>query len=193
MKITSKLTLAVTASLFALHTPVMAQEDELKTAAEVAAEVIEVVAETATAVEAEKDGPTLGTYGFDTEGMDTATAAGDNFFRYASGKWLDKTEIPSDRSNYGMFTALAELSNKRVKKVLEAEKNNPDSKAGAVYYSYLDEATVEKLGMKPVTPWLNRIRGVQNKIALQQLIPVAARDGIRGVFGGFVGQDDKDP
>ena len=73
-------------------------------------------------------------------------------------------------------------------KVLEAEKNNPDSKAGAVYYSYLDEATVEKLGMKPVTPWLNRIRAVQNKIALQQLIPVAARDGIRGVLAGLSGR-----
>ena len=43
--------------------------------------------------------PTLkyGTWGFDLAGADTSTKPGDNFFRYANGTWIDKTQIPSDK------------------------------------------------------------------------------------------------
>src|SRR4029077_12266303 len=33
-----------------------------------------------------------GTWGFDLSGMDTKTKPGDDFFRYANGAWLDKTQ-----------------------------------------------------------------------------------------------------
>ena len=48
---------------------------------------------------AEDSSPTrlkYGAWGFDLAGMDTATKPGDDFFRYANGTWLDKTQIPSD-------------------------------------------------------------------------------------------------
>ncbi len=183
MKLKHKFLLAASASLFALASPVMAQEESG------AVEGAEVAANSAAA----KDGPALGSYGFDAAGMDASAAPGDNFFRFANGKWLDNTEIPADKSNYGMFTQLADLSNERVRKVLDEERNLETSKAGAVYDSYLNEEQVERLGLTPVNPWLDQIRAAQNKIAFQQLIPVAARNGVRGLFGGFVGQDDKDP
>ncbi len=43
-----------------------------------------------------------GTWGFDLSGMDTATKPGDDFFRYANGTWLDKTQIPSDKPAYSL-------------------------------------------------------------------------------------------
>lgn len=43
--------------------------------------------------------PQVGTFGLNVEGMDRSVAPGDDFFRYAVGKWLDATEIPQDRSN----------------------------------------------------------------------------------------------
>jgi putative endopeptidase len=139
------------------------------------------------------DGPQLGSYGFDTAGMDINTKPGDDFYRFASGKWDSSTEIPADKANYGMFTVLADLSNNRVKLVLDAEKEISGSKSGEAYASYLDVASIEKLGLEPIKPWLDRIRNVQNKIAFQQLIPVAARNGVGSIFAGFVGQDDKNP
>ena len=188
MKTTVKSALIATASLFSLSTTAIAQDSDIPAPATEVANQAEQKAATQ-----KKDGPQLGTYGFDADGMDTSTKPGDNFFRYANGTWLDKTEIPADKSNYGMFTVLADLSNDRVREVLEKERNIETSKSGAVYESYLDEARVEELGMEPVAPWLNRIRAVQNKIGLQQLIPVAARNGVGSIFGGYVGQDDKDP
>ena len=41
------------------------------------------------------DKPQYGAWGFDTAGMDTHTKPGDDFFRYASGAWLDKAVIPA--------------------------------------------------------------------------------------------------
>ena len=112
---------------------------------------------------------------------------------YANGKWAAKTEIPADKSNYGMFTALDDLSKDRVKLVLEAEKDRKGSKAGDVYASYLDAATVEKKGLKPIQPWLKQVRGIKSKAAFEKLLPTAARNGVGALFGGFVGQDDKNP
>lgn len=189
MNIGRKLAYAGMVSIWALSASAYAQQSDADIAKAVedgSKKAEEMTQKAATA-------PVIGTYGFDADGMDTSTKPGDNFFRYANGTWLDKTEIPADKSNYGMFTVLADLSNDRVREVLEKERNIETSKSGAVYESYLNEAHVEALGMEPVAPWLNRIRAVQNKIALQQLIPVAARNGVGSIFGGYVGQDDKDP
>ncbi|TSB05369.1 M13 family metallopeptidase [Sphingorhabdus contaminans] len=142
---------------------------------------------------APKSGPQLGTYGFDTDGMDTSVSPADDFYLYANGKWAEKTQIPADKSNYGMFTALDDLSKERVKLVLEAEKDVKGSKAGDVYASYLDTATVEKKGLKPIQPWLKQVRGIKSKAAFEKMLPTAARNGVGALFGGFVGQDDKNP
>ncbi len=173
MKFTTQIALAASASLLALATPAIAQTAPAETAA--------------------KDSPQLGSFGFDTDGMDKSVAPADDFYLYANGKWAAKTPIPADKSNYGMFTALDDLSKDRVKLVLEAEKDKKGSKAGDVYASYVDTATVEKKGLKPIAPWLKQVRGVKNKAAFEKLLPVAARNGVGALFGGFVGQDDKNP
>lgn len=142
---------------------------------------------------AESKGPELGTFGFDAAGMDRSTTAGENFYAFANGEWAKRTEIPADKSNYGMFTKLDDLSKERVKLVLEEEKAKTASKAGNAYASYLDEARVEKLGLKPIQPWLKKIRAIKTHKDLEKLLPVAARNGVGGPFAGFVGQDDKEP
>lgn len=143
--------------------------------------------------EAKDKAPELGSYGFDSDGMDSSVRPGDDFYGYANGTWLKNNAIPDDKSNYGMFTALDDLSKQRVNMVLEAEKDMADSKAGAAYASYLDEAGVEALGMAPVEPLLNAVRAIDSRKAYLAYAPVAARNGVRGLFAGFVDQDNKDP
>ena len=174
MKFSTKFALVATASMLVLGSTAFAQS-------------------TPSAEAVTKDGPQLGTFGIDTDGMDKSVAPADDFYLFANGKWAAETAIPADKSNYGMFTALDDLSKDRVKIVLEAEKDRKGSKAGDVYASYIDTRTVEKLGMKPVQPWLKQIRGIKNKAALEKLLPTAARNGVGALFGGFVGQDDKNP
>ncbi|MCX7267317.1 MAG: M13 family metallopeptidase [Sphingomonadales bacterium] len=175
MNFANKLALAASVSLASLATPSFAQE---------APQPSQKIS---------KDGAQLGTFGFDIAGMDASVSPADDFYLFANGKWATTTVIPADKSNYGMFTALDDLSKDRVKLVLDAEKDRKGSKAGDVYASYIDQAAVEKKGLAPVQPWLKTVRGVQSKAAFEKLMPIAARNGVGALFGGYVGQDDKNP
>ena len=136
--------------------------------------------------------PELGTFGFDLSGMDKSVQPGDDFYAYANGTWAKNTEIPADKSNYGMFTALGDLSQTRTQGILEAAKADPNSMIGRAYASFLDTATVEAKGLAPIAPWLNQIRSV-DKAGLAKLLAEADRNGVQHFFGGYVGQDDKNP
>ena len=109
-----------------------------------------LLAQSAPADTAASAKPTYGTFGFDTAGMDTTVAPGDNFFDYANGGWLKATAIPSDKADYGMFTVLDDLSKLRTQEILKAELTNPASRIGSAYASYLDLATVEAKGLTPI-------------------------------------------
>jgi len=137
--------------------------------------------------------PTYGSYGFDSAGMDKSVKPGDDFYDYANGTWAKNTPIPADKSNYGAFNTLDDLSRERTRGILEAAQADPDSKIGNAFASYLDAATVEKKGLSPVRPWIDRIAAVKDKAAYARLAAEAARAGIDGPFGFYVNQDDKDP
>ena len=136
--------------------------------------------------------PEIGDFGFDLSGMDKSVQPGDDFYAYANGTWAKNTQIPADKSNYGMFTALADLSQKRTQEILEATKADPNSMIGRAYASYLDAPAVEAKGLAPIEPWLNKIRAV-DKAGLAGLLAEADRSGVQHFFGGYVGQDDKNP
>lgn len=137
--------------------------------------------------------PTYGSYGFDAAGMDRSVKPGDDFYLHANGTWAKNTPIPADKSNYGAFNTLDELSRARTRAILETAKDDPDSKIGAAYASYLDTAAVEAKGLAPIKPWLGEIKGVKDKAGYALVAAKAARAGISGPFRFYVGQDDKDP
>ena len=58
-------------------------------------------------------------WGFDLTGMDRSVKPGDDFVEYTVGNWKKRTQIPADRSRYGAFDALGELSDLRVRTLLE--------------------------------------------------------------------------
>ena len=64
--------------------------------------------------------PRMGPWGFDTSAEDPSVKPGDDFFRYADGKAVDKMVIPQDRSRYGAFDALRELSEARSRALIES-------------------------------------------------------------------------
>jgi putative endopeptidase len=137
--------------------------------------------------------PVYGTYGFDTAGMDTSVAPGDNFYSYANGTWAKNTSIPADKSNYGMFTVLDDLSKARTKEILDEAKSDSASKIGRAYAAYLDLKTVEAKGLAPIKPWLGQVKAVKTRVDYAVIVAKAARNGVGTPFRGGVGQDDKAP
>src|SRR5439155_5241434 len=106
--------------------------------------------------------PQYGAFGFDAAGMDTSIAPGDSFYQYANGTWAKNTPIPADKSNYGSFNILDDLSRERTRGIIEEQAKDPNSRIGAAYASFMDQGAVEAKGLTPVEPWLGQIRGLKS-------------------------------
>ena len=139
----------------------------------------------------------LGSFGIATENMDKSVKPGDNFFRYVNGKWLDTTEIPEDKSNYGSFNILGDLSQKRVKGIIEnaakmdAKRGSEEQKIGDFYQAFMDVDTIESKGLTPVQEDLAMIKSVSTRDQAARMMSDPAM-GLRSPIGGYVDVDVKD-
>ena len=136
-------------------------------------------------------GAEIGSFGFDIAGMDRTVLPGNNFYDYANGTWARTTPIPPDKSNYGMFTMLDDLSKRRTREIIEEQAKQPANKIGAAYSTFLDTAAIEAKGLAPIEPWLNEIRSLSNKSGYPALVARADRMSISGPFPSYVNVDDK--
>ncbi|WP_174284692.1 M13 family metallopeptidase [Sphingomonas bacterium] len=138
-------------------------------------------------------GPQIGAFGFDMAGRDLSVAPGTDFYDHADGAWFNATQIPADRSSYGMFHVLQDLSLTRTRGILEDAARTPGDKVGDFYSSFMDEAAVNARGLEPVKPWLAAIAAAPDRDALLLEMATLQRQGVGGMIGMGVGQDDKDP
>ncbi len=142
--------------------------------------------------------PRMGAWGFDASGQDKAVSPGQDFYDYANGAWLKRLEIPADRSSYGSFDALRELSSARMHDLLETAAANKaatgdDAKIGALYRSFMDETAVDALGAKPLAPGLAAIKAARTREDIARLMGKTQGDFGGAVFGAFISDDGKDP
>jgi putative endopeptidase len=135
--------------------------------------------------------PQYGTYGFDATGMDPSVAPGDNFYQFANGTWAKNTPIPADKSSYGSFNILDDLSRERTRDVIQEESKDPNSRIGSAYASFMDQSAIESKGLAPFDPWLSQVRAIKSKKGLPALYGDADGLGINVPFNMFVGQDRK--
>src|ERR1700744_5647978 len=146
--------------------------------------------------QAASDDP-FGPWGFDLSARDTAIKPGDDFFRYANGAWLKHTEIPADRSNWGMHAALAERTLGQLRTILEdagkADPRTVEGKVGAYYAAFMDEAKVEQLGAKPLQPALDAVRAATTREQLAALMGLANKDFEGSLFSVGIAPDAKEP
>ncbi|BDU77949.1 M13 family metallopeptidase [Mesoterricola sediminis] len=154
--------------------------------------------ETRAAVKAQK--PTLGTFGIDLAGMDTAVAPGDDFNGYVNGQYVRKLEIPADKASFGMFHVLHDLSQERTKGIVEAaaaakgaRKGSEAQKVGDFYSSFMDEATIEKKGLAPLKTHLDAIAAIKDPQGLALAFGKAMRQGMDLPVGMSPMQDLKNP
>src|SRR3954465_14955694 len=137
--------------------------------------------------------PQYGAWGFDTAGADLKAKPGDDFFRYANGAWLDRVQIPADKTAYSLRLAMSDLTEQRLHDLMEetAKKAEPkpttvEGKVGAFYKSFLDEARVEKAGATALKPLLTEIQSAKSREALAAMMGRQNSDFRGGIFGVFV-------
>jgi putative endopeptidase len=132
--------------------------------------------------------------------MDRSVAPGDDFGQYANGTYLKNLVIPADKSNYGMFTKLRDLSQERTRLIVEAAAARKDAepgseaqKVGDFYASFLDEASIEAKGLAPLKPHLDAIAAINSRAELARVMGLANRVGVDMPLGIGPMQDLKNP
>jgi putative endopeptidase len=101
-----------------------------------------------------------GTWGVDLSTRNDAVKPGDDFQLYASGKWIDATQIPADRASVGSFLEVYERTQNNLKSLITAGKG---SKYGDLYASFMNEKRLEGLGLKPLMADLGEVRKIASK------------------------------
>ncbi|MEC4089906.1 M13 family metallopeptidase [Pseudoalteromonas rubra] len=130
--------------------------------------------------------------------IDSAVRAQDDFYYHVNGKWLARTEIPADKSNYGSFTELYDASQKALRKTLEQAASNDQAKPGSdeaklgdFYRSYTDELAREELGTTPLESYLAPFQALQNKSELPALFARALSQGGTTPLSWYANNDAK--
>jgi putative endopeptidase len=133
--------------------------------------------------------------GIDKSTFDPAVRPQDDLFRHVNGKWLNDARIPSDRPASGAAFDLRDLSEKRVRVIIEdAAKAKGDADARKIsdlYASFMEEARANELGLKPIQPELDAVAAVKDKAGLIREVAALQRTGAGGFFGIFVMPDSK--
>jgi putative endopeptidase len=142
--------------------------------------------------------PRMGAWGFDLAGRDTAAAPGEDFYKAVAGVYTDKLVIPADRTRWGSFDALGDLSDARSRAVIEKAAANPKGnkdavQIGTLYNSFMDEKTVDALGAKPLAGDLATVKAANTKAKMATLMGKSSATFFSGVFAAYVGDDQKVP
>ena len=138
----------------------------------------------------------IGAFGLDLSAGNSAVKPGDDFFAYASGNWYDHFEIPPDRTSFGAFNQLEELSKQRVRELIEqAAASRPASgtaaqKIGDYYAAYMDQAAIETNGLAPAEGDLKRIAAAATKADVAKLFGMP---GFSSLFDLDLPPDLKNP
>lgn len=136
--------------------------------------------------------------------MDVAVKPGDDFFRYANGAWLRDTEIPVDRSSTSSFAIASDQTDAHLDQLMkdilasDAADDTAEGRIRNLYKGFLDTPAIEKAGLAPIQPDLDRFAAITNKAELSRVIgeqlrtdvdPLNATDfETENLFGLFVTQ-----
>jgi putative endopeptidase len=118
--------------------------------------------------------PVYGDWGYDPAAMDRSVKPGDDFWAFVNGNWDKNTKIAADRASAGPFVTLSDAAERDVRQIVESLAAAPNGslaaqQIGDYYGSYMDEATIDKLGAAPLKPYLSRIAAAKTRAKLVSL------------------------
>jgi len=139
------------------------------------------------------------TSGIDMQNADTAVRPQDDFYTYVNGKWLQKTDIPADKSLWGAFYELREISLNQLHTIVETVSQNKtitpgsnEQKIADMYASFMDEPALDSLGLKPLKSEFAKIEALRNKTQIAGMIAHLSRIGVKVPYEIGIHQDARD-
>ncbi|MBW8685597.1 M13 family metallopeptidase [Chitinophaga rhizophila] len=134
---------------------------------------------------------------FELSSIDSSAKPCDDFDQYVNGGWKKNNPIPSTESRWGAFNVLdKENKEVRLKGIILSLADQKDLKKGSeeqqisdFYRSFLDTATIEKLGVAPLQPYLDKINSIQSAADFAKVSGELQVIGVSGLLGFGVEAD----
>ncbi|HEY1726095.1 MAG TPA: M13 family metallopeptidase [Steroidobacteraceae bacterium] len=136
--------------------------------------------------------------GIELQYADDGVRPQDDFYRHVNGKWLDSTQIPLDQSGYDSWNKLEDDAHEQLRGIIEQlqrapNRGDPDQqKIADLYASFMDEATLEQLGLKPLANELATIEALTSRQQIAALMAHFNRIEVTVPYVPSVHQDAKD-
>lgn len=130
---------------------------------------------------------------FSVDNMDRSVDPAQDFYRYASGGWLDRVERPADKPVHGIFYIMTDRLKKQVAaaaaeagaKAAEAPKGSPTQLVGDFYNAFMNVEAIDAAGVEPIRAMLDEVDAVADFRDLTRVIAVQAASGGPGLFAMF--------
>lgn len=141
----------------------------------------------------------LGSFGIDLSHQDPDTRAGDDFFRFTNGQWLDTYELPADRSNYGSFSVLGDRSDERVRTIItdltsiEPAQGSMEQKISDYYLSYMNTDALNERGISPLLAGLSKLAEIDTEDELVAAFGRSRIDTTASPISFGIGADRSNP
>jgi putative endopeptidase len=127
--------------------------------------------------------------GFNPADMDRSVDPGDDFVRYASGGWLDRTEIPAAKERYGAIEEVQDATTDQLVALFERlaaagdfAPGSDEWKAVELYRQGIDQTARDEQGIEPIRPILDEIAEIDDAQSLHAFQEGAAFRFLTGLF-----------
>lgn len=119
--------------------------------------------------------------------MDPSVKPGEDFYRYANGRWLARSVIPAGRQSYDTRAMLTEKTSEQVRDLIQdatathSAKDSIAQKVGDYYASFMDEPSIEAKGLAPIADEIAAIAAITNKTSLSAYLGSTLNSEVDGL------------
>jgi len=114
--------------------------------------------------------------GIDLQYVDSSVRPQDDVYQHLNGKWLRNYQLPADKGAVGSFTVVQDKTEEQLRSIVDgldqaAGNEDPDArKLADLYASYLNEAQLETLGIKPLLAEFAAVDALKDSSAIPALM-----------------------
>ena len=131
------------------------------------------------------------------DGIDATITPGDNFYNHVNKNWYDNAVIADDQVGVGAYRFLNIPQQELLKNILDEVSvavnatGSTEQMVGDFYASGMDTLSINKRGITPIQPILDRITAIKSVPELLSFVTTQMKSGDYSILGAYISPDQE--